>query len=259
MAEERIDLGLDEDELDPPEPQQRRPAPQRAEEDDDLDGDGGGFWQYMGGVVARVLAVMIGTTVVVMIAYAAFNGHRQIVDIREKLAAKANSADVAQEIARLDSVKANRSDLDSTYMMINGLTDVTSAHNTRLAEAVAKIKKVSDAASAASRRAKEASQIATDSRNRLDQLVRENESWLGKADRQLDTLRAGLADSRREMDSRVGLLAVGISDFRVEQSAVNAAQDSAITLFKLSLGERKLRRLAAELEKKNKKEEKKRD
>lgn len=143
--------------------------------------------------------------------------------------------------------------------MINDLVEVKSAHNIRLAEATAEIKKVSGAASAASNAAKKASQLAKETKDQLTQLASENQSWLGRADRQLDTLRTGLADSRRETDSRVGSVAVDLSTFQTKQTAVNANQDSVIALIRAKTGltDERMKRLAAKLAEKERKEAKK--
>lgn len=200
-----------------------------------------------GGVSSRQVFLSCLTVFLISVAASVYLftvADERILDLGKELAAKADAAVVAGEIARLDSAKAERSELAEVRDAVGVLTAVSNTLNSRVVAAEENLRKNRAAAAAAAGSAKKAAQTAEQARNELARLDRESrERWTGTT-RLLDSLRADLP---REVDSRVGPVAVELSTFRAEQTAVNAAADSAVNAFrqKLRLSDKDMARLAA--------------
>lgn len=222
--------------------------------------------QEVGSGRGRFLLSMVGVLVMVVgiVVLAHYMDVLQSDELRAEfktdLAAKADSTEVAREIARLDSAKANIADLDSARMSISTLTRVASTLNSRVVKAEENLDKNRRAAAAAAGSAKKARKLAQEVGDQLARLDAENKAWQAST--------AGtLAALPREIDSRVGPVAADLSAFQRVQAEGHAAQDSinavhtvAVKAFraKLRLSDKDMARLAAEMEKREQKEQKRR-
>lgn len=216
-----------------------------AEERDATAVSGGDTWKFMWNSIVVVGIAAVGALVF------GFKSCNDLGNVRQELAAKADIAEVARQIARLDSAKANIADLDSARMSIGTLTRVATTLNIRVVQAEKNLDKNRRATAAAASSAKKARELAQKAGDQLAQLDAENKAW------QASTAGA-IAGIPREIDSRVGPVAADLSSFQRTQAAARTAQDSvnavhtaAINAFraKLRLSDKDMARLAAELEK----------
>ena len=206
-----------------------------------------------GGSTIITLVASIASLALVLAIWSLFFSRNGFSDLRTELAAKADSAMVAQQITRLDSVVSTKADQAKLTQAVNSFTAVVGALNNRLVAAEKAIGQNHSAVAAARRSAKKAAELAAQATTDLSRLERESQSRWTAATSGLDSL-------HKDMDVRVGQVAVdlrvGLAVVAVDQAAVDARQDTTVAALReyVGLSDKRLQQAVKRLEEKKRKD-----